>query len=145
MRFLQRTIEGTDATNSLGAIPPQSNDGTKITGAAIDRLGFGAGKLMFEAAAATGTPTSVTAAISITQSDTLAGDYTDFIDIETALDIKTAVATAYDINLAGAKRYLKVVVDSTYEDGTTPANVLAAKLVLGDSDSNPADTTEVLG
>jgi len=145
MRFLQRTIEGLDTTNSLGAIPPQSNDGTAVTGAAIDRLGFGAGKLMFEAAAASGDPTAATTAVKITHCDTEDGTYEDFVELETELSISDAVATAYDINLAGAKRYLKVVVDSTYTDGTSPANVIAAKLVLGDSDENPADDTEVLG
>lgn len=99
---------------------------------------------MFEAAAASGTPTAVTAVLKIQDCDTSGGSYTDFKSLETVLDIKTAVAKQYMINLAGAKRYIKVVFDSTYTAGTTPANVVAAKMVLGDYDVDPKASQTVL-
>lgn len=143
-KMKQQVFEGVDITNSLGAIPPQSNDGTAVTGAAIDRLGAGTGFFLFEAAAASGTPTAVTAAIKITHCDTSGGTYADFEVLETALNIKTAVAKQYMIDLSGAKRYFKVVVDTTYTDGTTPANIFAGKLILGDYDVDPKASQTVL-
>lgn len=143
-KMRQQVYEGVDITNSLGAIPPQSNDGTAVTGAAIDRLGADTGLFLFEAAAASGTPTAVTAAIKITHSDTSGGTYSDFEVLETALNIKAAIAKQYMIDLSGAKRYFKIVVDSTYTDGTTPANVIAGKLILGDYNVDPKASQTVL-
>jgi hypothetical protein len=143
-KMRQQVYEGVDITNSLGAIPPQSNDGTAITGAAIDRLGADTGFFLFEAAAASGTPSAAATAIKITHADTSGGTYSDFEVLETALDIKTAVAKQYMIDLSGAKRYLKIVVDSTYTAGTNPANVIAGKLILGDYNVDPKASQTVL-
>lgn len=124
---------------------PASNDGTAITGTAIDRLGAQSMVLAFQAAAPTGTPTAATTAITITDCDTSSGTYAAFLTVASALDISAAVDEAYHISLQGAKRYIKVNVDSTYTGGTTPANVLAASAILGDYDVEPPATETVLG
>lgn len=145
-KMRQQVILAGDTTNSLAIVPPQSNDGTAITSNAIDRLGSDTGYFIFSSVAATGSPTAATCAIKIQDSDAAAGTYADFIVLETALDVNAAGRLEdYMVNLEGAKRYLKMVVDITYTGGTTPANLLAAIAILGDYDIDPKVAQTVLG
>jgi hypothetical protein len=145
-KIRQQIKLGSDGTNSLALIPPQENDGTAITGIGVDRLGADTGLFIFDAAAASGSPTAATTAIKIQDCDTLGGTYADFLVLETALDIDAAAKhKAYLVNLEGAKRYVNMVVDTTYTAGTSPANVLAANVVLGDYDIDPPVSQSVLG
>jgi hypothetical protein len=136
--FKEQVFIGKTSAN-LGAIPPQSNDGTLINGSIIDRRGYRSGKLVVERAAATGSPSAATLSLIIQHGDASnLSDAATFATLETTLDILLAGLKEYVLNLEGAKSYVRVVYDSTYTAGTAPANIVAAQLVLGDRDVNPA-------
>lgn len=143
-KFRQQVVVAKDKVGSLGAIPPQQNDGTAITGAYIDRLGAASAKLVFETAAPTGSPSAATALIKIQHCATSGGSYTDFLSLETALDVSAAILKTYLFKLEGAHQFIKVYVDLAYTGGTTPKNILAAELLLGDYDVDPPLTESVL-
>jgi hypothetical protein len=135
--FKEQVFIGKTAAN-LGAIPPQSNDGTLVNGSIIDRRGYRSGKLVFERAVVTGAPSAAALSLIIQHgNESNLSDAATYATLETALDILLAGQKDYLLNLAGAKRYVRVVMDTTYTGGTTPANVVAAQLVLGDRDVNP--------
>lgn len=137
-KFRQQVFVGKDVTNSLGAIPPQQNDGTAVAGIAIDRRGIASGKFVFETAAPTGTPTTAAALIKIQHSaTTTAGDFVDFISLETALDISAAAIKEYCLDLGKAKRYIRAYIDTTYTGGTSPKNIFAGEILFGDYDIDP--------
>lgn len=146
-KMRQQVFLAADVTNSLAAIPPQSNDGTAISGIAIDRLGADTALIIFDAAAASGSPDAAVTSIKLQDCDTTtAGSFDDFLTLESALDIDAAAKhKSYMVKLEGAKRYIRLVVDTTYTAGTTPANVLAANVILGDYDVEPKVAQTVLG
>lgn len=127
-------------------IAPVDNDGTLINGVIIDRLGYQSAILELIWAASSGTPTTATAAVSIYYNSTSStSGATKLVDLETALNVKTAGYKQYDLDLSAADRYVYAVVDITYADGTTPKNIVAASLVLGDKSSQPANSATVYG
>jgi len=64
--------------------------------------------------------------------------------LETAKNIKTAGIAQYLVDLSGANRYLFVVEDTTYADGSSPKNQVSCEVVLFDKDVD-ADVTTVYG
>lgn len=141
--FREQVFIGKNSAN-LGAIPPQANDGTLINGSIIDRRGYRSGKLVFERAVVTGAPSAAAQSLIVQHGDAAnLSDVATFCTLETALDILLAGQKDYLLNLSGAKRYVRVVHDATYTGGTPPGNVVAAQLVLGDRDVNPAVTETV--
>lgn len=144
-KFRQQVFSGKDATNSLGAIPPQNSDGTLINGIAIDRRGANSALVIFENAVVTGTPSAAVVLITIEDcAVTTAGSFATFLTLETAYDVMTAKFKEYMIDLEGAKRYIRVSVDITYTSGTAPKNILVSEVVLGDYDVEPKIAQTVL-
>ncbi|HQM02118.1 MAG TPA: hypothetical protein PLH98_16445 [Ruminococcus flavefaciens] len=130
---------------AVKGFPSTLSDGTAITGAVIDRLGYQSALLIFSYEASSGTPTSASAALKV-QDDTASDGSTaaDYAVLETAKNIKTAGIAQYMIDLSGANRYLKVIEDTTYVDGSSPKNQVSCEIVLFDKDVD-ADTTTVYG
>ncbi len=145
-KFRQKVFAGKTA-GGLGALSPQSITGAAVNGGIIDRLGAMSGKFIFEAAAASGAPDAAVASIII-QQDSAVGfaSPTTFLTLETALDIdEAAVLKEYLFSLEGAEQFIRVVIDPTYTGGTTPANIVAGQIVLGDFDVEPQRAETVLG
>jgi hypothetical protein len=135
--FKEQVFAGKTVAN-LGAIPPQANTGAAVSGSIIDRRGYRSGKLIAERAAVSGSPSAAELSLIIQHGDAAnLSDAATFATLETALDISAAGLEEYLLNLEGAKRYVRAVWDATYTGGTTPGNVIAAQLVLGDKDVNP--------
>ena len=127
--------------NTLGrltaakALPSTLSDGTPIVGAVIDRLGYQSALLIFSNEAASGSPSAAAASLIIEDGDAAnLSDAATFATLESAKDIKIAGLAQYSIDLSKAKRYIRVTEDTTYTGGTTPANQLAADVVLFDKD-----------
>lgn len=136
--FKEQVFAGKTAAN-LGAIPPQASTGTAVSGSIIDRRGYRSGKLIAERAAVTGSPSAAALSLIVQHGNAAnLSDATTYATLETALDIAAAGLKEYLLDLEGAKRYVRCIWDATYTDGTTPGNVIAAQLVLGDRDVNPA-------
>jgi hypothetical protein len=125
--------------------PSTLSDGTAITGAVIDRLGYNSALLIFSYEASSGNPTSASAALKIQDdTDVAGGTVADYAVLETAKNIKAAGIAQYYVDLSGANRYLFVVEDTTYVDGSSPKNQVSCEVVLFDKDVD-ADTTTVHG
>ena len=135
-------------TSAVKLIEAVENDGTAITSVIIDRLGYQSGKLTLNWAASSGTPTTAAASLKVysnSASSSSSPTPVELVALETALDVKTAGFAQYDIDFSNAKRYVYAVLDITYADGTSPKNILAADLVLGDKNVQPASSGTVYG
>lgn len=131
---------------SFVAIAPVDNDGTAIVGTTIDRLSYLDAYVLLNFAASTGTPTTALAAVTVYHGD--ASNMSDealLCTCDAALNIKAAGKADYPIDLTGAKRYIRVKLDTTYVDGTAPKNIIAASAVLGNKNIEPVATQTVLG
>jgi len=137
--------------NSFGKLtaakgfPSTLSDGTAITGAVVDRLGYNSALVIFSYEASSGTPTSASAALKM-QDDTASDGRTaaDYAILETAKNIKTAGIAQYSVDLSGADRYILIVEETTYEDGSSPNNQISCEIVLFDKNVD-ADTSTVYG
>jgi len=132
----RRTNAG-DYVKLQKAIDPEDSAAATITGAAIDRTGFNSCILHAAAGAATGAPSAQTVDAKIQDSATSGGSFVDFpggaITQITADDSDAEV----DIDLSGAKAFIKVVVTVAFTGGTTPAIPVASTLALGGSEVEP--------
>ncbi len=132
----RRTNAG-DYVKLQKAIDPEDSAAATITGAAIDRTGFNSCVLHAAAGAASGTPSAQTVDAKIQDSATSGGSFVDFaggaITTITADDSDAEV----DVDLSGAKAFVKVVVTVGFTGGTTPAIPVASTLALGGSEVEP--------
>lgn len=112
-------------------VAPKSAD-TAETGAVIDRAGFLSGKLAVQVGEPTGTPDSFSVAAKLQHGDAADGSDMDDLDgaaIE-AITEDGGIAEV-DVNLNGAKRYVRAVVTPSFTGGTAPAIPVAAQVLLG--------------
>lgn len=123
---------------AVAGFSPQAAAAGAINGTAIDRLGFQSAVLHGRTGAATGTPTSQTYDLKLQDS---ADGTTGWADIAgSAITQITAVNTEAekDVNLSGAKRYVRAVGTVAFVGGTTPTLLVASALVLGGASELPA-------
>lgn len=132
----RRTNAG-DYVRLQKAIDPEDSAAATITGAAIDRTGFNSCVLHASAGAVTGAPSAQTVDAKIQDSATSGGSFVDFaggaITQITTVDSDAEV----DIDLSGAKAFIKVVVTVGFTGGTTPTIPVASTLALGGSEIEP--------
>jgi hypothetical protein len=120
-------------------LAPVASTGSYQAGVAIDRQGYlsALGKVVVQTS---GGVTGGAVKGKFTHSDTSGGTYTD-VGSEVSVTIGAGPnATAevdVPINLAEAKRYIKLNVDSD-PTGGTPASTIAGVVILGGSDKLPA-------
>ncbi len=119
-------------------IDPEDSAAQTINGAAIDRQGYLSSVLHHACGAASGSPTAQTVATKLQDS---ADGSTGWADVSgaaatdlTADDTEDEV----DIDLSGAKRYLRAATTVSFTAGTTPSIPVAATLVLAGKDELPA-------
>lgn len=118
---------------SLDSSPDAGDAGTGIDLSA--RKFPASGKLIVVTGAATGSPTAIAVNARLQHSDALASGYEDFVvrDVVIQTPNVDAVNSAAhkNVDLTGAKRYVRAVVDVDLTAGTSPAIQAAALLVLG--------------
>lgn len=132
------------------SLAPVAGTGSDQNGASVDRLGpAGAGALSLSAVALVPFTTSggVTGGtIVVTLQDSAddssfaaytAPDGTAATTTHTITGTNSTGLIRLNVNLAGARRYIRVVVDSN-PTGGTPASIVGALLVLGGDDQLPA-------
>jgi len=121
----------------LAGFSPQAAAGGAINGAAIDRMGFQSAVLHGRTGAATGTPTAQTYDLKLQDSADGSTGWTDIagaaITQITAVDSEAEV----NVNLAGAKKYIRAVGTVTLTGGTTPTLQVASAVVLGGASELP--------
>jgi len=141
-KFLERT-------NLAAAVLPVITVGTAtVNGIAIDRNGYISAGLAYIAGINPSVPTGFTVALKIQHSALSGSGYVDFITsiptFGTAADLSAAsVAKYFDIDLTGAKQFVRVVATLTFTGGASPSAIWAAELVLGDKNVEPAGNSVV--
>jgi hypothetical protein len=122
----------------VGTAPFAATAGT-VTGSAIDRTGFTRMTLVAAVGAATGTPTSFTVNSKVTHCDTSGGSYVDLTGA--AITAMTAAGVGQkEIDLKGAKQFLKIVTVTAFVGGTTPTSPNSVLAILSGADTQPASS-----
>lgn len=120
-----------------------------VKGIAVDRLGYLSAVLEYIAGINPSIPTGFTVATKIQHSDTTTdGDFVDFITsiatFGTASTLAAAsVANYWDVDLTGAKRYIRTYNVLTFTGGTSPSNIWSQTFFLGDKNVEPAGNATV--
>lgn len=126
------------AVRGISPADSAATGGTPIDGAAIDRLGYGSAVLHHTCGAASGTPDSFTVDSKLQDSD---DGSTGWADVTGAAATTLAADNAEaqkDVDLSGAKRYIRVRTAVAFVNGTTPKVEVAATVILGGAVTKPA-------
>lgn len=120
-----------------GIAPADASAGT-INGAAIDREGYLSAVLHHTCGAASGSPSAQTVDSKIQDSADGSTGWADYTGGAAAQLTADDAEAEVDIDLSGAKRYIRVVNVVGFTGGTSPAVEVAATVVLGGADVTPA-------
>lgn len=121
----------------VGIDPDNASAGT-INGAAIDRTGFESCVLHLAAGAASGAPTTQAIDAKLQESADGATGWTDIEDAAVTQITADDTDGEVDVDLSGAKQFIRAVVEVAFTGGTTPAIPVAAAVVLGGPQEVPA-------
>lgn len=126
-----------------GTVPQDVAAGVR-NGAAIDRSGFGSCVLVGETGAVTGAPTGQTLDAKVQDSADGATGWADYVPpggvaADGAIAQITAVNTQAkkNIDLSGAKKFIRTVEVTTLTAGTTPKIGARTSLILGGPVEHP--------
>jgi len=118
-------------------IAPQAAAAGTVNGVTIDRLGFESCVVHVSTGAVSGEPTAQTVDVKLQDS----ADGTTWADLPGAVVSQITAGDAEaeaDIDLRGARRYIRAVATVAFTGGTTPNIQLAATVVLGGARERPA-------
>lgn len=118
----------------IGTVP--ANTDTTVNGTGIDRMGYTSCVLLAATGAVSGAPSAKTADFKIQDS----ADNSTFADLTGAsLTQITADNTLgqKDVDLSGARRYIRVVQTVVLTAGTSPKWPVASFVLLGGADALP--------
>jgi hypothetical protein len=127
---------------SVKGVNPTNSGAATINGAAIDRQGFLSCELHHACGAASGGPSARTVDCKLQDSADGSNGWADYnpdgAGSGAAAQLSTDNAEARKaINLASAKRYIRVVETVAFTGGSSPAIPVAATVVLGGADQLP--------
>jgi hypothetical protein len=133
-----------------GFVPVLLGGSTAVEGTIIDRLNYLSAYVSLGLGATAGTPTGTQLAWIIQHGNAAnLSDATTYATLPAlgANNANFASGTAFNANvdLTGAKRYIRAVLTPTFAAGTTPTVAAAVQIILGDKAIQPADTGAVLG
>jgi hypothetical protein len=136
---MRKLIYGDIATPKILVAPQNASAGT-VNGVVIDRIGYYDAIAHLSCGATTGAPTAQSAKLTIYHGELEDGsDMTVYNAVEglgggayeTGVVASDNIGTWIDVDLAGAKRYIRGVVTVAFTGGTTPKQLVAATLILG--------------
>ena len=119
-------------------INPQDSAAATINGGAIDRQDFDSCVLHAAAGAATGAPTAQTVDAKLQDSPDGTSGWADIAGAAITQITADNAQAEVDIDLSGAKRYIRAIVAVGFTGGTTPTIPVAATVVLGGGRELPA-------
>jgi len=122
---------------ALGTVPEAASAGS-VNGPAIDRLGYGSCELVVATGAATGTPTTTSVTSKLQHSDDGSTSWTDLTDGAGPTVAAASSIGSVGVDLAGAKRFVRVSRTVAFTGGTTPTVGVASTVILGGADKLPA-------
>lgn len=120
----------------VGTAPAASAAGA-INGAAIDRKDYGSCVLLVATGAETGSPSARSATAKIQDSDDGSTGWADLTGASVAVSVVSSSGSV-KVNLAGAKRYIRVVNTIALTGGTSPTLANSTAVVLGGPTTIPA-------
>lgn len=128
----------------MAAIPTQPTGITAYTAYTSSAGIYDSANVMLALGAISGSPTATSVTIKVQHGD--ASDGSDMVDVPTTayIDSTPTLTTAntngnFDIDLAGLKRYIRVVATVAFTGGTSPAVYTASSIVFGDGKNQPAN------
>jgi len=131
-------------THNIGAlikaflgVAPGARSAGAVNGPAIDRMGYGSATITVVTGAETGTPSARSSTCKLQDSADGSTGWADIAGASVAVAAVDSVGEV-DVNLAGAKRYVRVVNTTAFTGGTSPTLLSSATLVLGGADKLPA-------
>lgn len=118
-------------------IIPEDSDAATINGPSINRLGFGSAVLHHSAGAASGSPTGQVVASKLQDSadESVWADLTGAAPSDLIADDKDSEV---DVDLKGAREFIRTVMAVSFTAGTSPAIPVSATIVLGAAQTLPA-------
>lgn len=127
------------STGSISPFPPQSVSGsTAINGGFVKTLGYREAIIGLQWAVVTGAPTAATLNVALwTNTSASTSGATLLFQYATALNVMTAGSVEYHTNLLTSLGYVYLVITPTYTGGTSPANLVAGDMVLGNAYTEP--------
>jgi hypothetical protein len=127
--------------------PQGDTGGSPVNGGVVDTLGFNTGMLAFESGAISGSPSAISIAVKLQESDASDGsgmadalDNTGTVIGGTVTAANTELLARVEGLGANRKRYLRVVETTTFTGGTTPAVHIHANILLGRPGELPVNT-----
>lgn len=124
-----------------GTAPTAHSGTTAVNSAIIDRQGFDSAVILVSAAQTTSNPTVATITPKIVHGN--ASNLSDVGDVTlntaiTAIECDAAAAfVAYQVDLRGMKRYIRVVTTPAFTGGTSPEIAASVGFVLSDANIEP--------
>lgn len=116
------------------SLPPVAAVAGTRTGTSVDRLGFASCVIVHSCAAVAGAPTTQAIDLKLQDSD----DGSAFADVAGYAFAQKTTGTAelreLDLNLAKARRFVRLVEVVAFTGGTTPSVVSAPVIILGGAD-----------
>ena len=119
-------------------INPAASAAATINGAAIDRQGYLSCVLHHAAGAAAGAPTARTVDTKLQDSADGTAGWLDLANAAAAQLIADNTEAEKNVELTGARRYIRAVTTVTFTGGTSPTIPVAATLTLAGRDLLPA-------
>lgn len=121
---------------SADGIKPQSASAGTINGPSFDRQDFDSAVLHGQVGAATGTPTTQSVIYKL-QDSSDDSTFEDFEDGDIDAIEANDTSAELDLNLSGARRYVRVVAVVAFTGGTSPTVPIASTLTLGGARTRP--------
>ncbi len=122
---------------AVPGVAPAAQSAGAVNGAAIDRLGYLSCVLAVITGAVTGTPSAQSSTCQIEHSDDGLSNWGALTGAQVAVTGANSIGQV-DVDLSGAKRYIRVVNTTAFTGGTTPTLASGATVVLGGADKLPA-------
>lgn len=131
-------------THNIGAlikaflgVAPAARSAGAVNGPAINRQGYGSCTLIVTTGAETGSPSARSSTCKLQDSADGSTGWNDLAGASVAVAAVDAVGEV-DVNLAGAKQFIRVVNTTAFTGGTTPTLLSSAAVALGGADKLPA-------
>ena len=125
---------------AVASLAPVAGTGSAQNGAGVDRQGYqsAVGVVPFSTS---GGVTGGTVAAHFEHSDESANNFTDYgdaVQVTIPAGPNAGGVVQVPVNLAAAKRYIRLVVDSD-PSGGSPASIVAGAILLGGADQLPTE------
>ncbi len=127
---------GAQIKEVTGTVPAAQAAGA-VNGAAIDRINYGSAVLFVTTGAETGSPSARSVTSKIQDSDDGSSGWNDVSGMSLAVSAINS-SGRLKLNLAGVKRYIRVVSTAAFTAGTSPTLANQASVILGGATAIPA-------